>query len=324
MDYLNLNWARTNTDFNFVNFGDALSPIIVAGLSNMPVQVVSRNSSLYDKLSAIGTIGQNLINGVNNIWGTGFDASISPINAKKTRYKVPDNTYFNILATRGRFSELLLKSQGISVPGIYGDPGWFAKYLVSGVVKKKYELGIIVHITELEEAHILSSVKKNFKRYIIPKELNHEIKIINTYADRSVDGVLDKIREIKSCKRVLSTSLHGLIMAEIFNIPCAWFGLSEKKGIKSPIYVYDNAMPIDHRFRDFYSGTSSHDYVLTYHSLRHEYCNYDEAISFLDNNWLPVEFDEVPLFQAFPYLNISHPSLMDISKIKQNLNNTIL
>lgn len=319
MEKINLCWARLGAERNFVNFGDALSPIIVAGLSNMKVRYIDQDINYYSKLSAIGTIGQNLKNGESDVWGSGFDATINPDSREVKRYHLPSNTHLNVLATRGRFSELLLNSQGVSTQGVYGDPGWFAKYLVPEDVDKKYELGIIVHISELEKQALDSVTKEAYKRYLISGDLKKEIKVINTYAKDSIDGVLNKIREIKSCKRILSTSLHGLIMAEMFDIPSAWFGFSKTQGIKTPLYVYDPVYPLDHRFRDFYSGTSSHDYVLTYHSPRNESCDYSKAIDFLDKEWKPVEFNEIPLFKSFPYLDIAHPSLMSIDFIRGNL-----
>lgn len=324
MNDINLHWARTDVNLQHVNFGDALSAIIVAGLSNKSIKHIGSRDISYKKLASIGTIGHNLRNGVNDIWGTGFDASINPEDRNIARYSIPKETYLNVLATRGRFSEILLRSKGIDTPCIYGDPGWFAKYLVPEEIKKEYELGVIVHISELETHSLESATLERFKRYVIPDELKGKIKIINTYAPRSVDGVLDKIREIKSCKRILSTSLHGLIMAEIFHIPSAWFGFSKTMGIKTPLYLYDDRHPLDHRFRDFYSGTDSHDYVLTYHSPRQDYCDYDKAMNFLDKEWEPVVFNEIPLFKAFPYLDIAHPSLMNIELIKSNLKDTIL
>lgn len=320
---INLFWVRTPEESNYVNFGDALSAIVTASISKQPVTFTHPNFYI-PTMTAIGTIGHSIINGPCKIWGTGFDASINQSYPETRRYMIPKNTTLEVHATRGRFSELLLKSQGVDTSGIYGDPGWFAKYLVPEKVNKKWELGIIVNITELETLGLDAIVKSKINRYRIPEHMRSSVQIIHTFASRSVDGVLDKIREIKSCKRILSTSLHGLVIAEMFNIPCAWFGHSNLKGLKSPIYVFKSNLPMDHRMRDFYSSTESHDYVLTYHQLSNEFTDFDDAISYIDNNWVPVVFDEQSLLNAFPYAKAYDSDLFKLELVQNNLKDEVL
>lgn len=322
-DNINLFWARTELEKPYINFGDALSAIVVAGLSNKEV-IHAPSESQDSRMAAIGTVGHTILHGHCKIWGTGFDASINRSKPSVNHYTLPSNTMLEVCATRGRFSELLLQSQGIETTGIYGDPGWFAKYMVKEEVYKDWELGIIVHISELETHGLEAKVNIEFERYKIPEYLQDKVKIIHTYSERNVDGVLDKIREIKSCRRILSTSLHGLVIAEMFNIPCAWFGLSNYGGIKTPLYVYEASMPLDHRVRDFYTSTESHDYALTYHAHRDKVFDYEKAIDYLDKEWKPVDYNDSALFNAFPYLDIKHPNLININSIKNNLKKIVL
>lgn len=317
---IKLVWATVNANNNYTNFGDALSIIMVTALSNKNI-IKAKSQGYVERIAAIGTIGHSLANGKIHVWGTGFGANSNIFNKNTDWYRAPDFSEFNIHATRGRFSELLLQANKIETSGIYGDPGWLARHLVPETVEKKYELGIIVHLSELkpETRGINAEISDQFKRYHIPEHFKGKIKIIHTYAERSVQGVLDKIREIKSCKRILSTSLHGIIMSEMFNIPCAYFGTTNIGGNKSSIYSYNSDTIIDHRFRDFYSSTESHDYVLSYHAPRDTSFDYTLAINFIDKEWVPVKYNEMKLFQSFPYLNIKKPEDMNIQNIEKLL-----
>jgi pyruvyltransferase len=69
--------------------------------------------------------------------------------------------------------------------------------------KKKNEIGIIPHYLDL------AYFKVNYSK---------EYKIIDLTTN-DVEGI---ITEICSCKKILSTSLHGIIVAQAYNIPALW------------------------------------------------------------------------------------------------------
>ena len=79
------------------------------------------------------------------------------------------------------------------------------------MVKKQYECGIIPHVREFED------VSKLCEKY------NH-CHII----DLRTDKVEHVIREIIKCKYVLSSSLHGLIVAHAYGIPALFFQYTHK------------------------------------------------------------------------------------------------
>lgn len=68
----------------------------------------------------------------------------------------------------------------------------------------------------------------------------------------NVAAIKVKVGEILSCRRVLGTSLHGLIIAESYGIVCATFDIHD--GAKGRFAAYDDTA-LDHRMRDFYAGT---------------------------------------------------------------------
>lgn len=100
-----------------------------------------------------------------------------------------------ILALRGPLS-----AKGLKGDFVFADPALLADELVKKE-DKKYNLGIIPHWTDttLEHKHI-------FTRF--------NPKII-----RASDDPLKVISEIGQCKKIVSSSLHGIILADAFNIP---------------------------------------------------------------------------------------------------------
>lgn len=100
-----------------------------------------------------------------------------------------------ILALRGP-----LTARGVRGDFVIGDPGLLADELV-GLQPKEHDLGIIPHWTDRELEHDLRF--KQFKPFII----------------RVADDPLEVIRQIGSCKKIISSSLHGIILADAFSIP---------------------------------------------------------------------------------------------------------
>lgn len=101
----------------------------------------------------------------------------------------------NILALRGP-----LTAKGLKGSFVLGDPALLADELVKRE-DKEYNLGIIPHWTDTS-----LEFDTRFAKY--------NPKIIRVGHDP-----LEVIREIGRCKKIVSSSLHGIILADAFNIP---------------------------------------------------------------------------------------------------------
>ncbi|MFB2551233.1 polysaccharide pyruvyl transferase family protein [Ensifer soli] len=292
---IRLSWVWTTAQHPDVNLGDALSAVMVSAIAGLPVERASFGQKA-ERLAAVGTIGHAQHNGIVHFWGTGFDLK-RDWHGALTGYRVPADTELRIHAVRGRQTGQYLRGLGLDVPEIYGDPVWFLPRLFPfHDLGKDRELGVIVHISELDEATAAGRVKASLVRYGLPAELAASIRIINTYAPASMAAMEAKIAEIVSCRRILSTSLHGLVIAETYGIPCAWFATYAGQ---SGYFANDGDRPIDHRMIDFYGG-ADREAVLTYCQPLHQPTDWDDAISFIDQNWTPLDYDGKALFDAFP------------------------
>src|SRR5262245_25318399 len=103
-----LAWAGSTRKMEYVNLGDALSPVLVALCSGKSVRRVPLRSS-NPRLAAVGTIGHGLAGGTVWIWGTGSSNFRNPQAPAIERlpYRPPSNTEFRFHATRGPISRRL-------------------------------------------------------------------------------------------------------------------------------------------------------------------------------------------------------------------------
>jgi len=91
----------------------------------------------------------------------------------------------------------------ISCPPIYGDPALLVPEYYAPDVQKKHEVGVVLRWSEHKR-------KMDMEK--------RGVKVIDLLTD-NIEGVID---DILSCKRIVTTSLHGLIIADAYGIPNAW------------------------------------------------------------------------------------------------------
>jgi pyruvyltransferase len=195
--------------YDDINFGDALNPVIIKHLSGHDPTLITkytlniRNFPIYIVIGSILDMSllqekKILKNAV--IWGAGF------INESGRLFGVPRK----ICAVRGPLTRNIIQKQGIQCPEIFGDPALLLPCIYKPEKNQRYSLGIIPHL--VDKNHNL------LKRF---KDEPH-IKIINL--DDPINDVID---QICCCKRIASSSLHGIIVADAYGIPSIWIKFSD-------------------------------------------------------------------------------------------------
>jgi len=184
-----------------INFGDVINPLLVQELSGKKIYWVSPERYKYNHLLSIGSV---LSRATRNsiVWGSGFISEHSVCKEK------PQKVY----AVRGPLSRELLLKQGIECPKVYGDPALLLPLLYKSQNNKKYKIGLIAHYADKNHP----VVKK-----LITNEGVH-------FIDVQSKNPLDFIDQINSCDKVISSSLHGLIVADAYGIPSLWVEFSDK------------------------------------------------------------------------------------------------
>jgi len=289
-----LSWVRSTTTVPYSNLGDQLSPIIVSAITRRPVTHVNFDSSLT-RLLAIGTIGQQQRAGTIHIWGSGFEnLSRKAGGIVEPFLGFPEVTY-KAHALRGPFSARLLKDIGLPSTGVYGDPAWFLPKIFQGQPEKKYELGVIPHLAELEQRSPAPIPKATLRRYAGGD--SDGIKLISTYHEPSWDGFRIKVEEILSCKRIISRSLHGLIIAEAYRIPCLYVSPIDEGPQRLSIDTDERIL--DRRFADAYAGFGL-SRILSFGMPIESSTNWARVIRAIDDFWEPISFTGAELFHSFP------------------------
>jgi hypothetical protein len=287
-------WAGSTMEMNYLNYGDALSPVMVSLVTGLSVRRVPTRSKNV-RLAAVGTIAHGFDLGTTYFWGTGSSPWRNPSAPLPERqpFVRTENSVFNVCATRGPLSRDLLG--GGAVP--FCDPVWLLPRFYNPQVEKKYELGIILHLSELESRELNAGPKLDIKRSQIPASLQGKIKTINTLTAISSQALGEKTAEILECKRIVSTSLHGLVIAESYGIPCLYFpNFGDKTGL-----VVESLKEsfVDLRMQDLYTGIGLTSLPM-YLQPKSEETDWDALIAAIDKSWEPKTSQEDALIEAMP------------------------
>jgi len=294
-----LSWAGSTAAMDYLNIGDALSAVMVALLAGRDIErVPSKSNSL--RMACVGTIGHGFAGGEVWFWGTGASPWKNPSAPRKDwqSFSGAGENGFTVTATRGPLSEHLLTGKPEGAVGVYGDPVWLLPRFYAPVPVKKWKLGVIVHLSELADRDPETHVKSELQRYSIPESLKDHIHLINTVTPISMTSIKDKIDEILACDRIVSTSLHGMVFAESYGIPCLHFPLH---GPEQGLHVrdLDANCDLDLRIIDLYRGLGMTE-LPVYAQDRNHVTDWDDLMAAIDSAWVPKTFNAQALLDAFP------------------------
>jgi hypothetical protein len=297
-DPVALSWARgAISTHSYVNLGDALSPYLVTMVSGRRVAHLAFNSDRR-RMGAIGTAAQSFEYGEVDIWGTGCSPWLNPLHKNLRRpYEIPDQTRFHVHATRGPMGAQLL---GAKSPVPFGDPAVLLPRFYAPNVPKKYEIGVVLHLSELQDRSFTALPKPKLARYDIPAELSDDVRLITMVAPDTIDGVQGKLDEILSCKRIVSTSLHGVALAIAYGIPAFYLG-SDKgpDGLAETDLLASEIDRVNARFIDLYGGYGE-TRMIYYRQRRTRQTDWPAIIKALDDHAPQLSLDNDALIEACP------------------------
>lgn len=247
------------------NFGDLLSPWLVTKLTGIETKLVrvgtEPNKKLLKKPTYIST-GSILSRAQDTsiVWGSGsFGTEQSGQISNNAKYH----------AVRGPLTRCLVQNNGVSCPAVYGDPALLSPLVYNPEVKVEHEVGVVLRWSEKEWLNV---------------KPGKGVKLI----DLGTGDIERVIREMKSCKAIITSSLHGLIIADTYGIPNAWLSSKTPKGG-------------EFKFFDYFLSVDKVRYGQTYDvkrlgldvSVLHEHFDFDGR---------PIKFDAVALLRACPFL----------------------
>ncbi len=265
IEYCNNSVKKNRVNLNYCtdpNIGDILSPIICEFLLKKEKKSLNDKVERTKHLYAIGSI---LTMGQQDavVWGSGA------LNEESLYHLLADYNYRNrkldIRAVRGKYTKELLKRAGYQVGDVLGDPAIIMPEIYDprnrscGVIEKKYKVSVIAHSDVVPETwktnkdiHIISIKTFDYKNFI---------------------------DEILASEKVISSSLHGIILAETYGVPA--------------IMILNDVWNQIFKFYDWYSATNRSEFAIA-SSL--------ESALFMETTPLPeLEYLRQGLIDSFPY-----------------------
>jgi pyruvyltransferase len=188
------------------NFGDELSPWLVKKITGMET---FQNAGETPSYISIGSI-LNRVRNKTIVWGTGSFGPEPPRQINKNA---------NYLAVRGPLTRARIMDRGAICPRVYGDPALLTPFFYRPNIAKTHEIGLVLRWSD-----------KNW----LSQSVGKGVKLIDL-GTADVDRVLN---EMLSCKRIITSSLHGLIISDAYDIPNAWLYSDSPKGREFKFYDY--------------------------------------------------------------------------------------
>ena len=188
------------------NVGDLLTPYLLNKITGKRIR-----KNIFGVTPHVLCVGSILDQATEHsvIWGSGA------ISTRRISSHIKDT---NVYMLRGVLTK---KELGIYSKQklVLADPGMVLSEIYSPKVKKKYKIGIIPHYVDL----------KHFPALV---RTNDDVCLIDVRSE-----VEEFVNKLLSCEYVFSSSLHGLIIADSFEIPNCWVRF--KNGYFSPFKYFD-------------------------------------------------------------------------------------
>jgi len=191
------------------NWGDDINVFLLEAITRR--KVVVANESLYDRIFprtnylSIGSTVGFMVNEKTIVCGAG---AMYPYNSLSRK---PRHVSF----VRGPLTRKVMLDSGLSCPEIYGDPALLiSRFYSPKAIPDKYKLGIVLHIMDESNEIVREWISRHDDAIVI------NMSQYDLWTD-----IPDKIA---SCKAIVSSSLHGLIVSDAYGIPNRWVRLSSK------------------------------------------------------------------------------------------------
>lgn len=234
------------------NIGDYLALDTVQQMLHLVNRIVLDKTNPKNKLLSIGSVLHFAENN-DTVWGTGRNGKVAE---SKHQFKTLD-----VRSVRGPLTREYLIKRGIACPEVYGDPAILSPLF--------YPEQIICPDGPSQEFGIVPQLNDNLAFYS-----GYENLLISP---RMYPG--EFIRAILKAKTVISSSLHGVILAESYG--------------RNAIFLDSGSGETRFKYDDYYQGTGRS----TYHIAR----NIEEAKSLTSEPIPALSERQKALINSFPY-----------------------
>lgn len=198
--YLNLLWWDGRP-----NFGDAVGPWLAGRLSGMTPVNGWRRGLRTPALATAGSIAGWLEQSGSALWGSGL---MGPL-AEDILVRLRGLEQVRVHAVRGRNTRAeLLRKTGWDVPAIYGDPALLLPRFLPASGGTGGGIAVVPHLDH---------------RGCMENSSGPGITLVDVR--EGVETVAGRIASAEVC---ISTSLHGIIVAQAYGVPWVWLRVSDR------------------------------------------------------------------------------------------------
>ncbi len=173
------------------NWGDQLSPLLVEHFTGIETHYSSPQTAEF---VCVGS--------VLDVLPYGWDGIVAGSGLLNEGTSLQGLSRANVLGVRGNLTAAKLAYGGNrSFPITVGDPGLLADELVTA--RPVFDLGIVPHWSDHSLIHKFLHLAREFEVVVIP----------------ATTPPLEVVKRIGSCRKIVSSSLHGVVVADAFGIP---------------------------------------------------------------------------------------------------------
>lgn len=274
--YMNHNIVK-GVNHSKKNWGDSINSYIFKELSGNNCRFFSQVQAINSPHYIICGSIMRLSNKHSIIWGTGFISQNDSIGLGKWENKnnIVGSKPLQVCAVRGKLTRDKLIHMDIQCPEVYGDPALLFKFFYNPQSNKKYKYGIIPHYIDKDTDFI--------KKIISSKQPN--IKVIDICVNKN-GTIFDIIDQVCECEIIFSSTLHGVILGDIYCHKSYYIKLSDK------------VEGGDFKFRDYFTSVN-----------RNFICLHEDEVNTMLKNQVPekynynFKFDYDSLINSCPFIS---------------------
>lgn len=272
---------------NSINFGDEIGPMVVQALCRkfkLDYNIIPTVLSTHSKILAIGSI---LHEAKDNdvVWGVGVNS--------KHRSILPKNANIQFKSVRGPLTRFMMRDQGFDCPEVYGDPGLLFPMLYDEQIRARrgqLEKAAQAIGVPMPETIVIPNINDDRFLPYFTAPFKDKLMVIRPNLDPITVAAY-----ISASKRVISSSLHGLVFADVYG-----------KAITRMASQFE----ADFKYTDYYEGTD-----------RVAPRAYRDLKSSLDGELVaPLAWNPEPLLRAFPLLDpaLRETLAINIFEVEEN------
>ena len=251
------------------NFGDQITPWLIEMMTGRPAYNTIGLPVAGQAVMAAGSIITGMNRGDMTIWGSGLISPLDDSRVDILRRRQPRR----ITAVRGQLTRAEIISRlGWEVPATFGDPALLLPTYFTPHSRP-------------DSSKLPALVPHYAHRKFLPED-REENGFETVDVSKSPEIV---VAQIANASSIVSTSLHGLIIAQAYGVPWIWLRVIDQELIGG-----------DFKFKDFFS-TVDESRVSAVETTANEAANLDIRNLAAQATLPQARFSPVALIDSFPY-----------------------